>query len=368
MRKLSTRLTSTLAIAGLLTSQIGAATAPVTPLSSTKTPAVAWSSGVIRINGADHSGSGNVMPGARLETLRNSGQLYLADGSRLRLAADTRISIQSQSLQLENGAARIDSIAGSTRRLSVSAGVLEIHSAGGTIQRPRPNEIIVTASAFPSEVRKTDGMLIAMVRPGETLAFSVPANAAKSAETLMTGQVKSSNGKYYLTDEVTSLHTELQGGRPANYDGMRVRARGELINSGAEGRRTLVVKEYAMLQQQVPPPGAAGGAAPAGSGGAGAGAGAGSAGAGAGAAGAGAGAGAAGAGAGAGAAGAGAAGAAAAGAGAAAAGAAAASAGAAAAGFGLSTIAVIGGVTAAAVGGTIATVALVNNPSEPISK
>lgn len=346
MRKLSTRLTSSLAIAGLLTSQIGAATAPVTPLSSTKTPAVAWSSGVIRINGADHSGSGNVMPGARLETLRNSGQLYLADGSRLRLAADTRISIQSQSLQLENGAARIDSIAGSSRRLSVSAGVLEIHSAGGTIQRPRPNEIIVTASGLPSEVRKTDGMLIAMVRPGETLAFSVPANGAKSAETLMTGQVKSNNGKYYLTDEVTSLHTELQGGRPANYDGMRVRARGELINSGAEGRRTLVVKEYAMLQQQVPPPGAA----PAGSGGAGAGAGsAGGAGAGAGAAGTGA--------AGAGAAGAGAAG-----------GTGAAAAGAGAAGAGLSTIAVVGGITAAAVGGTIATVALVNNPNEPISK
>ncbi len=218
-------------------------------LSSANAPAVAWSAGVIRINGADHSGSGNLLPGARLETLRNSGQLYLADGTRMRLGAATSMSVQRQSVSLEGGIARIDSIPAPNRQLNIVAGELQVKAGGGVIARPRAEELIVTAASTPTEVRRTNGVLVAMVRPGETLSFSV-GSAAKSADTRMTGKVWGENGHYFLEDEVTSLKTELQGGRPGSYEGMRVQARGELLHSGAEGRRTLVVKEYLMAQAQ----------------------------------------------------------------------------------------------------------------------
>ena len=218
-------------------------------LSSANAPAVAWSAGVIRINGADHTGSGNLLPGARLETLRNSGQLYLADGTRMRLGAATSMSVQRQSVSLEGGIARIDSIPAPNRQLNIVAGELQVKAGGGVIARPRAEELIVTAASTPTEVRRTNGVLVAMVRPGETLSFSV-GSAAKSVDTRMTGKVWGENGHYFLEDEVTSLKTELQGGRPGSYEGMRVQARGELLHSGGEGRRTLVVKEYLVAQDQ----------------------------------------------------------------------------------------------------------------------
>ena len=219
-------------------------------LSSPQSPAVAWSAGVVRINGADHSGSGNLLPGAKLDTLASSGNLYLADGTRLRLAAATRLSVQPQTIQLEGGAARIDAIAAANRPLNISAGELQITASSGTVQRLRPNEVIVTATTTNSEVRKTNGTLIAYVRPGQTIAFSVPANASQSNETLMTGRVTAANGQYFITDETTNLRTELSGGQPAQFTGKRVQARGELFQDTTTNRSKLVVKQYAMLQSQ----------------------------------------------------------------------------------------------------------------------
>jgi hypothetical protein len=216
-------------------------------LSSQQKPAVAWSSGVIRINGADHVGSGNVLPGARLETLRAAGQLYLADGSRMRLAASTRLSIQPKGVQLEGGAARIDAVASTNRPLSISAGPLEVRATGGLVQRPRLNEIIVTASALPTEVRKSSGLLVAMVRPGETLAFSL----APNAETRMVGVLSVTKDKYFLTDETTNVRTELEANCLEPYVGKRIQVKGELMNR-EEVRRVLVVKEIGVPQGQNP--------------------------------------------------------------------------------------------------------------------
>jgi len=214
-------------------------------LSSTQKPAVVWSSGVVRINGADHSGSGNVPPGARLETLRSSGQLYLADGSRMRLGADTRLSVQAKEIQLDGGTARIDAVPSLQQPLNIRAGSLAVRSSGGFVHRSRLNEIVVTAADQASEVRKTNGVLVAMVRPGETLAFSL----APSAETRMVGVLSSTKGKYFLTDETTNLRTELQANCLEPYVGKRIQVKGDLSNT-ADDRRVLAVKEVGVPQGQ----------------------------------------------------------------------------------------------------------------------
>ncbi len=141
-------------------------------LSSASAPAVAWSAGALRINGADHTGSGNVLPGGKLEMLRAPGQLYLADGTRMRLSASTRLTIEQQNVSLDSGVARIDSIPSANRPLHISAGELRVTAVGGTINRVRPEQLIVTAATTPTAVRRS-GVLVAMVQPGETLSFTV---------------------------------------------------------------------------------------------------------------------------------------------------------------------------------------------------
>ncbi|MFN7542841.1 MAG: FecR domain-containing protein [Acidobacteriota bacterium] len=238
-KKMNLILTATL---GLVASSLVRADSS-NVLSSPQKPAVAWSSGVLRIDGADHVGSGNLLPGSRLDTLRSAGQLYFADGSRVRLAAATRMSVQAGGMRLEQGAARIDAVASANRPLSISAGLLEVRATGGLVQRLRSNEVVVTASQSPSEVRKRNGVLVAMVRPGETLAFSL----APSAETRMVGTVSVTKGKFFLTDGTTNVVTELQANCLEPYVGKQIQVKGDLTNSG-EDRRVLAVKEIGVPQ------------------------------------------------------------------------------------------------------------------------
>jgi hypothetical protein len=252
VRTLNTRTISLLFLSSVLCLAAIAASGPASSISSNSAPAVAWSAGTLRINGADHSGSGNVAPGAKLETLGSAGQLFLPDGTRLRLGANTRLSVESNTIHLESGAARIDSISALPGHLNVSAGELQITASGGTIQRLQPNEIVVSALKTPAAVRKSNGTLIAMVRPGHTIAFAVPANAAKSNETQMTGRISREDNRYFLTDEVSRLKTELQGGQPSLYQGRRVSASGLLIPSGHPDQSKLVVHQIAMANPPSP--------------------------------------------------------------------------------------------------------------------
>ncbi len=160
---------------GLLLAEASSASA----LSSANAPAVAWSAGALRINGADHTGSGNVLPGGKIQMLRSSGQLYLADGTRMRLSADTRLTVEPQNVSLDSGIARVDSVPAPDRPLHISAGELRVTASGGTLTRSRPDQLIVTAANTSTEVRRGN-TLLAMVHPGQTLSFTVLANQAQS--------------------------------------------------------------------------------------------------------------------------------------------------------------------------------------------
>lgn len=219
---------------------------------ATGAPAVAWSTGPIRINGTEHAGTGNVHAGGRLETLRASGQLYLADGSRLRVGAGTKLTVQPRAIRLESGMTRIDSLGNRGSALEITAGDLAVRASDGSVNYQsgsmNAQQLVVTAGRTVSEVRRTDGILLAMVRPGQTLAFSVASN--RSRDTRLTGRLYGESGRYFINDEVTQVRTELQGGHPGAYAGRRMMVTGELVQSDVPGRRTMLVKQYAMLQAQ----------------------------------------------------------------------------------------------------------------------
>jgi hypothetical protein len=197
-------------------------------------PAVAWSSGSMKINGADHVGSANVLPGANVETLRASGQLYLADGSRLRLGAATRLQVEPSSLNLASGLARVDAVAPGQEVLPIRAGDLEIRARAGIVSRPSAGDVVVSASSSTMEVRSGQGTLLAMVQPGQTLAFAFGKATATPKATEMTGTVTEEGGKLYLTDEVTKVKVELKN-VDAKLKGKRIKVNGEMAsNNGAQ--------------------------------------------------------------------------------------------------------------------------------------
>jgi hypothetical protein len=261
MRKQTFRIL-TLISTGICGLAIADSSAPAT-LSTASTPAVAWSSGVLRINGADHSGSGNVLPGQRLETLRSTGQLYLADGSRLRLGAATQVSVDQQALKLEGGAARIESVPAGTEAIRISAGLLQIQASSGTIERPRPNQVIVTAAKAPTVVRHSNGMLVARVLPGQTLAFSMPASNSSSTSAQFIGCVYLKNGNYYITDETTHVTTQLDYAQASKYNGQRVQVHGELVPNPTPDKTRLKVAEISAVQAGATPAGQTANKAPA---------------------------------------------------------------------------------------------------------
>ena len=177
--------------------------------------------------------------------MRSAGQLYLADGTRMRLGAATSLNVASDGIRLEQGSARIDSVSAVGNRLSISAGELKVSASGGTVQRPNSRQVIVTAASTATEVRKSNGTLIAMVRPGQTLAFAAASNSGGDQDTRITGKVTNEKGHYYLTDEVTCQKTELQGGNPEVHLGARVQAIGQLGKASGDDHKLLMVKEFA---------------------------------------------------------------------------------------------------------------------------
>jgi hypothetical protein len=213
----------------------------------------------MRINGADHSGSANLQVGSKLETLQSAGHVYLPGGARLRLAAATQLSVQPNNIQVDRGAARVDSIPASNPQLNLQAGELQISTRGAVIERPQSSRILVTSAAETTEVRNGAGTLVALVRPGQTLAFSMASSQSSTAQSKITGCVTVENGRYYITDEVTNVKTEIEGGQPSQFKGKRVTASGAPNSSGPA---KISVTEYKELNSNCSlPPAAIGGAA-----------------------------------------------------------------------------------------------------------
>lgn len=215
--------------------------------SSASKPAVAWSSGSMRVNGTEFVGSANVLPGQSVEMQRASGQLYLADGSRLRLGASTRFEIGANALSLSSGAARVDAVAPGQEVLPIRAGELEIRARAGVVNRTSDSNVVVSASTSPMEVRNQAGTLIAMVRPGQSLAFAFGKATAGPKQVQIQGVVEKVDGKYFITDKVTQTRLELQGKEVSKLVGKTVKVQGQMTSAAAGQTATLTVQSISVV-------------------------------------------------------------------------------------------------------------------------
>jgi hypothetical protein len=87
--------------------------------------------------------------------------------------------------------------------------------------------VAVTTQNGAASVSNAAGVLLASLRPGETLAFEPQAGAAEAVH--LSGVLERKGGKFFLTDATTHVPVELQGSDMAQYVGRKVEVSGSVI-------------------------------------------------------------------------------------------------------------------------------------------
>jgi len=164
----------------------------------------------VRMDNTEVRGTGTVLNGSTIETLRNPSRLRLNNGAQFELYPNSRAKVYGDRVVLERGASQIHSSAGYPVIVN-SLSIMPLGSAS-TIRVGWNNSraFEVAAVTGQAEVRNANGLLIAKVFPDSALDFDQqPGGAAGPSQ--VSGRVSNQNGHYLLTDSTTNTTVELQG-------------------------------------------------------------------------------------------------------------------------------------------------------------
>lgn len=174
------------------------------------TPAI----GVIVADGSfhvDHSliwDNATLFAGNLVETGQASTQLQLQNGSRVRLASDSRARVFDSRLVLERGIGQLES---SNYRIEAAGLQISSETKAGVarVQVTDSRRVIVAAYQGGVRVVNRDNVLVAALEPGNELAFE-PQSASASI-TKVSGCLTEASGKFILADRTTGVKEELRG-------------------------------------------------------------------------------------------------------------------------------------------------------------
>jgi hypothetical protein len=233
-------------------------------------------SGAFRLNGDTVLANGTLTEGAVLETGRGSSSAQLAGGARLFLSPDSRGKLFSDRIILEKGETGVEHAVG----FHLEALGLTIRPDRGTstgrIALLGNNRVRVAALTGSFRVLNARGVLVGNVAAGLAVAFEPQAPAAAAA-THITGTLTEQSGHFLLTDQVTHVTVEITGQGLAAHVGQVVAVTGTLnaaatpIAGASQVIAATSVQTVAAGAAAGGAGGAAGGAAAAGAGGAAAG-------------------------------------------------------------------------------------------------
>ncbi len=188
-------------------------------LSVSSLPSSAAAIGVVKSTGAvkldDHMAAANatIFDGSRLETGATSGELDLAGGVRLRLAAASRGRVYADRLVLEEGIGELERGAG--YRLE-ALGLRVISSSPGSAVRVAlvgQGKLQALALAGAPQVTTADGTVVAVLRPGVGLEFQPQESTGAQVPFEMTGCLERREGRFVLRDPLTGVVEEVRGQR-----------------------------------------------------------------------------------------------------------------------------------------------------------
>ncbi|MGQ9635398.1 MAG: hypothetical protein ACUVXB_14275 [Bryobacteraceae bacterium] len=182
---------------------------------------VATGTAAFLVDRAPVQGNATILEGAVVETRSSPSRVLLKNGVRLQLDPNSRARVFAERVILEQGATRLTQ-AGSA---ILVAGGMQVTPRGreGDIQVAinKRGELSVTALQGVAEVATAQGLLLARVLPGGTLAFE-PQAATAAPPYQVEGCLTSGVGGFLLNDATTNVLFELRGDSLTQYTGRYV--------------------------------------------------------------------------------------------------------------------------------------------------
>lgn len=193
----------------------------------------AKSAGQFWIDGTPVWNQATLLPGSQVRASNRIVRLQLAKGVDIGLAPESQVRVYPDELVLVSGSTEL--VLGRAYRLE--AGGLEVSGEAGAqlaVSARGPNVVTVQARQGNAQVRTSQGVLLAMLHPGDSLEFE-PGPAGAEPPTTLAGCLTRSGGRYILADPVTRLNVAVEGDGLEQYVGKTVQISGPLVRRTPEG-------------------------------------------------------------------------------------------------------------------------------------
>lgn len=174
-----------------------------------------------RLDHATVTGNATLFEGATIETGLGPSSQELRNGARVTLLAESRGRFYDDHMVLERGQGRLDRATGyffEARGLTVQP---ETGASTGRVVLEAGGSVEVAALTGSLRVLNAQRLLVAKVLPGAPLAFS-PQTSVGSGTTRVSGRLLNKGGHYVLTDETTNVTVEVTGAGLKKLEGARV--------------------------------------------------------------------------------------------------------------------------------------------------
>lgn len=169
---------------------------------------MALSNGSFRVDHSRVWGTTTLFDGSMIETESSLSELHITGGGEMRLGAASKATIYQHKLVLDHGQLE------SAPNYEVQANSLHIVASGpdglARVQVQNARNVMVAAVRGAVRVSNASGMLVANVEAGKTLNLE-PQNAGAAAPTRVTGCLLSKGGKTVIAEQTANVILELRG-------------------------------------------------------------------------------------------------------------------------------------------------------------
>ena len=181
--------------------------------------------GTFRLDNATVNGNATLFEGATIETKSAASRMELSSGARVSLGTDSKAKFFGDHMILEKGEGRLEkaeSFRFEARGLVIQP---ETGNASARVALTGGARIELAALSGSFRVLNSQGLLIANVASGHALELEPQAGEIASR---LTGTLHQAGGHFLLTDETTLVTVELTGSGLAKEVGNRVEITGKM--------------------------------------------------------------------------------------------------------------------------------------------
>jgi hypothetical protein len=188
---------------------------------------VAVTRGNFRIDDANVSGNATLVEGTTVETQRAASSLQLTTGAHIALASDSKGQVFGDHIVLERGGGQMEQLLG--YRVEARGLTLESQTGVAKAQVVLAGAHMVQVAALTGSFRvlNAKGMVVANLTPGSALEFN-PQAASQGEPWKLSGCLRSAAGHFTLTDDTTSVTVEASGAGLDREAGNRVEILGAM--------------------------------------------------------------------------------------------------------------------------------------------